>query len=105
MKYEATVSCTPLFKTAEKVLVSTKAFDSLSCCLSEILKTFEVEPDQVEVDGGVWTFVKVFNAALPWSVDPSDHDAYHRPYRYEIKVKRVDPVLPSELKRELEKLC
>ena len=99
MRYEATASCQPL-QDVVGAGQSTMIFDTLSACLAEVMKTFDVAPADIEVKDGKWQFEKgPLPFALQNGADPNNK------YRYTIKVQRIDPVLPSELKRELEKLC
>jgi len=99
VKYEATASCQPLQDGGGECR-STMIFDTLSACLAEVMKTFDVAPADIEVKDGKWQFVTgPLPFALQYGADPNNK------YRYTVKVQRVDPVLPSELKRELEKAC
>ena len=105
MKYEATVSCIPLWDSTAGIVQSKKTFDSLFSCLSEVVSTFDVDPADIKVVDGKWQFNLVFNVALIHSDVPDGFGGHHRVYQYTVDVRRIDPVLPSELKRELEKLC
>lgn len=98
MKYEATASWHPL-QDGGDAGQSTMIFDTLSACLAEVMNAFGVAPADIEVKDGKWQFEKGPSPlALLNGADPNNK------YSYMIKVQRVDPVLPSELKRELEKL-
>ena len=92
MKYEITVQCQPLADYVFLCGSYTQCFDTLATALRDVIKTFGITAEDVKVVDGRWEFIKA-------RTDNPEHRA-----RYTIKVQRIDPVLPSELKRELEKL-
>ena len=93
MKYEATILCQSL-KDCTKVIGPTvpQEFDTLEAVLKQLMRVFEVDAGAIEVVEGRWEFTK------------QEATESAPEYLYTVKVQRVDPVLPSELRRELEKL-
>ena len=97
MKYEATVYRRTPFDLQEKEYAHFVS-DTLESALKCFMRMFS-DVSNIDVRAGCWYLRQtesLYDADTD-KVKDSEVDYY-------VEVKRIDPVLPSELKRELEKL-